>query len=99
MKMVHVSMKRGGQYRIRNIPLLISLIPPSVAILLTLLFKEVVVSLFVGIWVGAFINEGLRIESPFYFFISFFDVLQTYIIDALLSRWHITVIVFSHLLI
>ncbi|MGK0314371.1 MAG: Na+/H+ antiporter NhaC [Saprospiraceae bacterium] len=98
MKMVHISMKRGGQYRIRNIPLWLSLVPPLIAILLALIFKEVVVSLFVGVWSGAFIIGGLRIESPFYFIMSFFDVLQTFIIDALLNRGHISVIVFSLLI-
>lgn len=98
MKMVHVSMSGEGKYRIRNIPLWMSIIPPLIAILLALLFKEVVVSLFVGVWSGAFIIGGLRIESPFYFIMSFFDVLQTYIIDALLSRGHISVIVFSLLI-
>jgi len=98
MKMVHISRKKNSQYRVRTIPLWMSIIPPLIAIILALVFKEVIVSLFVGIWAGAFIIGGLRIESPFYFIMSFFDVLQTYIIDALVSRGHISVIVFSLLI-
>ncbi len=98
MKMVHVSKQNDNKYRIRTIPLWMSIIPPLIAIILALVFKEVIVSLFLGIWTGAFIIGGLRIESPFYFIMSFFDVLQTYIIDALVSRGHISVIVFSLLI-
>lgn len=98
MKMVHVSKKGNGQLRIRNIPLWLSLVPPLIAIILALLFKEVVVSLFVGIWSGAFIIGGLRIESLYYFIMSFLEVIQTYIIGALNSSGHLSVIVFSLLI-
>lgn len=98
MKMVHVSKRVNGQSRIRNIPLWLSLIPPLIAIILALLFKEVVVSLFVGIWAGAFIIGGMRIESLYYLVMSFLDVIQTYIIGALNSTGHLSVIVFSLLI-
>ncbi len=98
MKMVHVSKKSNGELRVRNIPLWLSLIPPLIAIILALIFKEVVVSLFIGIWAGAFIIGGLRIESFYYFIMSFMDVLQTYIIGALNSTGHLSVIVFSLLI-
>lgn len=98
MRMTHVSKTSGGNLRIRNIPLWLSLIPPLIAIILALAFKEVVISLFTGIWAGAFISGGLRIESPFYFIMSFFEVLQTYIIGALNNTGHLSVIVFSLLI-
>lgn len=98
MKMVHISKKGNGQLRIRNIPLWLSLIPPLVAIILALLFKEVVTSLFIGIWSGAFIAGGLRIESLYFFMLSFLEVIQTYIIGALNSPGHLSVIVFSLLI-
>jgi Na+/H+ antiporter NhaC len=98
LKMVHISKKSNGQLRIRNIPLWLSLIPPLVAIFLALIFKEVVVSLFVGIWSGAFIIGGLRIESLYYFIMSFLEVIQTYIIGALNNTGHLSVIVFSLLI-
>ncbi len=98
MTMIHVSKKSNGQLRIRNIPLWLSLIPPLVAIMLALFFKEVVVSLFLGIWSGVFIIGGLRIESLYYFIMSFLEVIQTYIIGALKSTGHLSVIVFSLLI-
>jgi len=98
MRMVHVSKKGNGQLRIRNISLWLSLMPPLIAIFLALIFKEVVISLFFGIWAGAFIIGGLRVESLYYFMISFFEVLQTYIIGALNNVGHISVIVFSLLI-
>lgn len=98
MKMVHISKKSNGDLRIRNIPLWLSLFPPLVAIILALAFKEVVVSLFVGIWAGSFIIGGLRIESIYYLFLSFLEVIQTYIIGALNSTGHLSVIVFSLLI-
>ena len=98
MKMVHVSKRSNGKLRLRTIPLWLSLIPPLIAIVLALIFKEVIVSLFVGIWAGAFIIGGMRIESLYYFLMSFMEVLQTYIIGALNSTGHLSVIVFSLLI-
>jgi len=98
MKMVHVSKKKSGQTRVRNIPLWLSLIPPLIAIILALAFKEVVISLFMGIWAGAFIIGGMRIESLYYFFMSFLEVIQKYIIGALNDGGHLSVIVFSILI-
>ena len=98
MKMVHVAKKSNGQLRIKTIPLWLSLIPPLVAIILALVFKEVVVSLFIGVWAGAFIIGGLRIESLYYFILSFLEVIQTYIIGALNDGGHLSVIVFSLLI-
>jgi Na+/H+ antiporter NhaC len=93
----HVA-NRNGDYRFRNIPLWMSILPPLIAIFLALLFKEVLVSLFVGIWTGAFIAGGLRFESPFYLFQSFLNTLQKYVIEALADSGHLAVIVFSLLI-
>lgn len=42
------------------LPPLISIVPPLLAILFALVFRQVVVSLFAGIWLGAFFLTGLR---------------------------------------
>ncbi len=94
-KMVHVAKKSNGSHRVRNIPMWLSVVPPLIAILLALLFKEVVVSLFIGIWAGAFIAGGLRIESLYYFLISIFEVVEKYVVKALADSSHISIIVFS----
>jgi Na+/H+ antiporter NhaC len=38
----------------------ISILPPLVAIALALIFREVVISLFLGVWIGAFFAAGLN---------------------------------------
>lgn len=94
-KLYHISQKKDKTYRLRHIPLWLSIIPPLVAILLALIFKEVVISLFLGVWAGAFIAGGMRIGSLYYFFISFLEVIQKYVINALADSGHLSIIVFS----
>lgn len=94
----HLAQKNDGTLRIRHIPLWLSIIPPLIAIVLALIFREVVVSLFVGVWVGAFIAGGMRIESLYYFFLSFLEVVQIYIINALNDNGHLSVLIFSLLI-
>ncbi len=94
-RLMHVSQKRNGGYSVRNIPMWLSIVPPLIAIILALLFKEVVVSLFVGIWAGAFIAGGMRFTSLYYFMISIFEVVEKYVIKALNDGGHLSVIVFS----
>lgn len=94
-RMVHVAKKSNGTHRVRSIPMWLSVVPPLIAILLALIFKEVVVSLFIGIWAGAFVAGGLRIESLYYFVVSIFEVVEKYVIKALANADHISIIVFS----
>ena len=91
----HHSRKKNGEVRLIKIPLWLSVLPPLVAIFLALIFKEVIISLFIGIWTGAFIAGGLRIDSLYYFFESFFKVVEKYIIEALADAGHLSVIIFS----
>ncbi len=84
--------------RTRHIPLWLSIIPPLVAIVLALLFREVIISLFIGVWAGAFIAGGLRIDSLYAILLSFVSVIQTYFIRALNDTGHLSVIVFSLLI-
>ncbi|MBR9919331.1 MAG: Na+/H+ antiporter NhaC family protein [Bacteroidetes bacterium] len=91
----HVSAKPGESSRVKRIPLWLSLIPPLVAIILALVFKEVIISLFLGVWSGAFIAGGMRFESFGYYFKSIWDVVETYVIGALADSDHLAVIVFS----
>lgn len=97
-KLYHVSKTRKNEVRLRNIPLWMSIIPPLIAILLALVFKEVIISLFLGIWAGAFIIGGMRIGSIYYFFQSIFDVVQKFILNALNDGGHLSVILFSLLI-
>jgi Na+/H+ antiporter NhaC len=69
----------------------ISLIPPLVAIGLALITREVILSLFAGIWIGALFLVGY---NPFSGTAHSLDVL----INALVDADHIAIIVFSLLL-
>lgn len=95
IKIYHFAKRSNGTIRSRHIPIWYSIFPPLIAILLALGFKEVVVSLFSGVWAGAFIAGGLRLDSIFYFIQSFWHVLTKYIVHGLYSTGHISVLVFS----
>ncbi|MFT5999616.1 MAG: Na+/H+ antiporter NhaC [Neolewinella sp.] len=81
--------------RLRRIPLWLSIMPPLVAIGLALIFKEVLISLFAGIWVGAFIAGGLRFEGFLGIIKALLQTVEKYVINALNDGGHLSVIVFS----
>ena len=97
-QLIHVSRRKNRSLRFKNIPLWLSILPPLIAIALALIFKEVIISLFIGIWSGAFISGGLRIESFYYFLDSIFSVVYKYVISALSDADHMSIIVFSLLI-
>lgn len=94
----HVAQLKNGSHRLRHIPMWLSVLPPLVAIILALVFREVISSLFAGVWAGAFIAGGMRIESPYYFLMSFAEVVQKYAVTALNDSGHLSIIVFSMLI-
>ncbi|MDA3779262.1 MAG: Na+/H+ antiporter NhaC family protein [Bacteroidales bacterium] len=91
----------GYEYKkhIDPIPLWFSVIPPLIAIIMALLFKEVFTALFIGILVGtttiyfyqdtAFIPAILK---------GLFAIIDTYILDSLTSKGHMSIIIFSMLI-
>ncbi|HLW38991.1 MAG TPA: Na+/H+ antiporter NhaC family protein, partial [Brumimicrobium sp.] len=79
------------------IPGWLSVLPPLIAIGLALIFKEVISSLFVGIFVGA-ATYGFYTGGMTGIFTALFTVLDHYILNALLDRGHISVILFSILI-
>ena len=96
--LVRYSIKRDDTIRTSTIPLWKSLLPPLIAIGLALLLKEVVFSLFMGVWSGAMIMTGVSLREPGTFVSSFFDVIGDYIIRSLNDSGHLSVIVFSLLI-
>ncbi len=82
----------GNKGVLTNIPPWTSLLPPLIAIVMALLLKEVFMSLFIGIWVGAFILNGFSLSG---LVSSFLQVLQKYVLGALTDSSHLSVIVFS----
>ncbi|MBI2619362.1 MAG: Na+/H+ antiporter NhaC family protein [Ignavibacteriales bacterium] len=76
---------------VRVVPGWLSVLPPLVAILLALLIRQVVISLFTGIWVGAIILFDYNV------FGGIFRVLDHFIVKALSDTSHIQIILFSML--
>ncbi len=69
----------------------LSLVPPVVAITLALVTREVVLSLFAGVWIGALILAGYHPVSGTAGSLDF-------LLDAMVDRDHMAIIVFSLLL-
>jgi len=70
----------------------LSLSPPLLAIILALLFKEVLTSLFAGLWLGALIVAGYNPISALW------RAMDTYIVPALADNSHASIVVFSLML-
>ncbi len=98
INLYHVSQRKNKELRVRKIPLWLSVLPPLIAIMFALFFKEVLISLFMGIWSGVFIAGGMRIDSIYYLFMSLVDVVKEYVLNALNDSGHLSVIVFSVLI-
>lgn len=81
----------------KPIPLWLSIIPPLLAIFMALAFKEVISSLFLGIFVGAAII-GYYSGGWLGIFTGFFDVVAVFVMNALVDWSHMAVIVFSVLI-
>ncbi len=76
---------------VNAIPGILSILPPLLAIVLALLLRQVIISLFAGVWLGAVFVFGY---DPFG---GFLRVLDHYIINALADPDHISIIAFSML--
>lgn len=79
---------------IKPIPLSLSVIPPLLAIILALVLKEVISSLFIGILSGSVIMSmyGNGLSGVV---LGFLNTVDTYVMNALNDWSHIAVIVFS----
>ncbi|WP_253401267.1 Na+/H+ antiporter NhaC family protein [Pontibacter sp. HSC-36F09] len=84
-----------SEHGVRHFPMWLSILPPLIAIILALIFREVLLSLFAGIWVGGFVIYGLSLKA---FFTSLLAVADTYLVGALTDRDHISVVIFSMLI-
>ena len=93
-RIYHACISNGGP-RVVHIPLWLSILPPLIAIGLALLFREVLVSLFMGIWAGAYIANGFSFKA---LFLSLVQVIEKYVVTALADVDHMAVIVFSMLI-
>jgi Na+/H+ antiporter NhaC len=62
---------------------------------MALIFKEVFISLFAGVWLGAFIANGMYLGLLFQ---SFVNVIDKYLLQAMTDTGHLSVIIFSLLI-
>lgn len=77
-------------------PLWMSILPPLVAIIMALLLKEVISSLFLGILTGAFIMALYGGCGPFEaLFTGLLRTVDTYIVGSLYDADHVKIIVFT----
>ena len=77
-------------------PLWMSILPPLVAIVMALLIKEVISSLFVGILIGTFLMSYYGGASPANALGSgLLRVVDTYVVGSLFDLDHVTIIVFT----
>src|SRR6056297_1433633 len=74
------------------LPAWFSLLPPLIAILMALIFREVVTALFAGVWLGATAVTGF---DPF---AGLFRSIDTYLMPAVADGGHASIIMFSLLL-
>jgi Na+/H+ antiporter NhaC len=85
--------------KITPIPLWFSIIPPLIAILFALIFKEVFTALFIGILVGTVTIFWYQDTSLIpAIFKGLFAIVDTYILDSLTERGHMSIIIFSMLI-
>ncbi|PKV67100.1 Na+/H+ antiporter NhaC family protein [Pontibacter ramchanderi] len=84
-----------AEHGVRNFPMWLSILPPLIAIILALIFREVLLALFAGIWVGGFVIYGMSFKA---FFTGLLAVADTYLIGALTDSDHISVVIFSMLI-
>ncbi len=73
---------------LRAVPQWMVIVPPILAILLALIFRQVVLALAAGVWVGAWISVG----DPF---LGILHTLDTYIVGALADPFQATIIMFT----
>lgn len=85
---VHVA-GQEAQTSIRVILGWLSILPPIIAIVLALLTREVIISLFVGIWFGA------TLVYDFNPIIGFLRALDKYLLNALADPGHAAIVIFS----
>jgi Na+/H+ antiporter NhaC len=74
---------------IRILPGILSIIPPILAIILALVFRQVIISLLLGVYIGViFVFD----YNPF---IAILRLIDTYIINAISDTSHLKIIVFT----
>ncbi len=89
----------GYSKEVTPIPLWMSVLPPLLAILMALAFREVFSALFTGLLIGAVIISYYQGHSVFEAIITgLLSIADVYIIESLFDADHLSIIVFSMLI-
>ncbi len=75
-----------------DIPAWISILPPLLAILFALAFRQVIPALLCGLWMGAWAVHELSLEG---IWVGLFDVFQVHVLAALADSDHGAIILFT----
>ncbi len=78
-----------SSHDLRSIPGILSILPPLLAIGLAILLRQVIISLFAGIWLGAVFIYEYDILGGIY------RVVDHFVVNALSSPSHIMIIIFT----
>ena len=84
--------RSGQSIELKWLPGWVSLLPPLIAIVLAIALKEVVASLFFGVWLGALFFAGLNPLAALW------RTIDRFIVPALADADHVSILVFSLLL-
>jgi len=84
--------KTTAKISLRVIPGWLCLLPPFLAILLAILTREVLVSLFAGIWAGGLVILGFGPEE---ILLSLLRSVDTIVVSALADKDHIKILLFT----
>ncbi len=85
--------------KINPIPLWFSILPPLIAIMMALIFREVYSALFTGLLVGTtiiFCYQGFSIFEAI--FKGVFSIADTYILESMSDTGHLAIIIFTMLI-
>lgn len=82
---------------INPVPLWWGIVPPLLAIALALVFREVLSSLFIGIYTGTAI-AGVHAEGPIGLITGFFKVVEEYVLKAMNDPDRLSVILFTSII-
>lgn len=85
--------------KVKAIPLWFSVVPPLIAIIFALVFKEVFTALIIGLLSGTFViawysGAGLIASLG----IGLFRIIDTYVIETIANKDHVSIIVFTFLI-
>jgi Na+/H+ antiporter NhaC len=89
LKLTASGTRLAAEHAVQSIPAWLSLLPPLIAITIALIARQVLISLFIGVWLGAiFIYD----YNPL---LGLMRTVDTYLVQVLTESSHISILIFS----